>query len=313
MMMLVIFTLTLAFLAIVTQVCTIWLERKYPPQGRFIDVRGAKLRVAEIDTNHSSGLPIVLIAGASSSLETMRYPLAEHLAGNHRVVLIDRPGQGWSTREGRADSTPAIHARMILEALDQLNIDRAIFVGHSWGGAVIPALAVAYPNRVAGLVMISAVAYPWKGDVDWIYRASTIPLVGSLLAHTVVLPYGLLALDTALRSVFYPQRPPDNYSDQTHVRLVLRPDTFLNNAWDLASLRSALVNQSRDYSRITAPVTLIAGDSDTVVSTEIHSRQFAKSVTQAKLVILPNTGHMPQVTASDVIDREIDDMLRNLT
>ncbi|MBY0380654.1 MAG: alpha/beta hydrolase [Xanthobacteraceae bacterium] len=309
-MMLAVLTLTLAFLAIVTQVGTVWLERKYPPQGRFIHVSGAKLHISEIDPNRSSGLPIVLIAGASSSLETMRYPLGEHLARNHRVVLIDRPGQGWSTRERRTDSTPAIHARMIHDALDQLNIDRAIFVGHSWGGAVIPALAVAYPKRVAGLVMISAVAYPWKGDVDWIYRASATPVIGPLLAHTVVLPYGLLALDTALRSVFYPQRPPDNYSDQTQIRLVLRPDTFLNNAWDLASLRSALASQSQDYPRITAPITLIAGDSDTVVSTDIHSRQFARSLTQAKLVVLPNTGHMPQMTASDVVEREIEDMLR---
>ena len=40
-----------------------------------------------------------MLHGASSNLEVMRQPVGERLAKTHRVILIDRPGHGWSTRE----------------------------------------------------------------------------------------------------------------------------------------------------------------------------------------------------------------------
>ena len=66
----------------------------------------------------------------------MRQPLGDMLASNHRVILIDRPGHGWSTRERLEDSTPAIQGRMIDEALEKLGVGPAIFVVHSWAGAL---------------------------------------------------------------------------------------------------------------------------------------------------------------------------------
>jgi pimeloyl-ACP methyl ester carboxylesterase len=58
-----------------------------------------------------------MLHGASSNLEVMRQPVGERLARSHRVILIDRPGHGWSTRVRLEDSTPEIQARMIEEAL----------------------------------------------------------------------------------------------------------------------------------------------------------------------------------------------------
>src|SRR3569623_58403 len=299
----------LAVLAIVTQIGVIWLEHKFPARGKFINVEGHRLHIEEIGVADAVGPPIVMIPGASSSVETMRYPLGEELAKRRRVILIDRPGQGWSSRAKRSDSTPAIQARMITDALDRLNINNAIFVGHSWGGAVLPAIALSFPNKVVGLVMISAALYPWDGDVDWIYRLLTVPVMGPLVAHTIVLPYGLLMLDSALRYVFSPQSLPADYADQTQVAFVLRPNTFLNNAWDMASLHDALENQSKRYPKITAPVTLIAGGQDQVVSTAIHSRHFARSIAGSRLIVLPTTGHMPQVTATALVEHEIKELL----
>src|ERR1700676_2302859 len=98
----------LAGLALITQVAVLALERAYPAQGRMIEVAGAALHVVEIGPRDAAGPPIVMIHGASSNLETMRQPLGEMLARHHRVILIDRPGHGWSTRANPADSTPEI-------------------------------------------------------------------------------------------------------------------------------------------------------------------------------------------------------------
>jgi len=304
--------IALAVLAAITQIGVAAVERTYPPSGRFVDVEGARLHVLELGSARADSLPIVLVHGASSSLQTMQRPLGDRLAKDHRVILIDRPGSGWSTRERLEDSTPAIHARMIDEALGKLGIARAIMVGHSWAGSLMPAMALSYPKRVAGIVMLSPVAYPWPGGVGAFNKIVTIPVIGPLLAYTVTMPLGFFLVDSGTRHVFAPQPMPDGYVDATAVRMVLRPRVFLNNAWDLTTLKPEMVKQSPDYPGIKIPVTIFAGDSDTTVSTNIHARPFAAAVPQTKLVVLPNGGHMPQVQAPDLIVAAIDEMAARL-
>jgi pimeloyl-ACP methyl ester carboxylesterase len=295
----------LAVLAAITQINVRALERNYPPEGRFIDVAGARLHVVELGPARASGLPIVLVHGASSSLRTMRNPLGDRLAKDHRVILIDRPGHGWSTRDNVADSTPAIQARMIDEALGKLGIARAIFVGHSWAGSLMPAMALDHPSRVAAIVMLSPVAYPWTGGVGRFNKVASIPVIGPLLAYTITVPLGTFLVDSGTRYVFAPQAMPDDYIDATAVRMVLRPHVILNNARDLTTLKAEMARQSPRYAAIKIPVTIVTGDADKTVSTDIHSRPFAAAVPQTRLVVLPNGGHMPQVYAADTIISEI--------
>lgn len=300
--------ITLAVMALITQAGVYMLEGMYPPQGKFIDVKGGRLHIVELGPAYAPGLPIVLIHGASSSLEMMRKPLGDRLAKDRRVILIDRPGLGWSTRERFEDSTPAIQGRMIDEALGKLGIDRAIFVGHSWAGSLMPEMALDYPKRVAGIVMLSPVAYPWPGGVGVFNKIVTIPVIGPLLAYTITLPLGTFLVDSGTRYVFAPQAMPDGYVVTAAVRMVLRPRVFLNNARDLTTLKAEMVKQSPSYPEIKVPVTIVTGDADKTVSTDIHSRPFAAAVPQTKLVVLPNGGHMPQVYAADVVLAEIESM-----
>src|SRR5205085_6759479 len=148
-----------------------------------------------------------MLHGASSNLEVMR-PLGERLAKTRRVILVDRPGHGWSTREHFSDSTPQPQARMIAEALQQLGIGRAVVVAHSWSGALALRIALDHPDRVAGLVMLAPVAYPWPGGVSQYNYAVTTPVIGPLLAYTITLPLGLMIADPGSRSVFAPQAMP---------------------------------------------------------------------------------------------------------
>jgi pimeloyl-ACP methyl ester carboxylesterase len=119
----IVVVVALAVLALITQAGVLVLQRNYPAQGETIAVAGAKLHVVDIGPRDIDGPPLVMIHGASSNLEVMRQPLGDRLAGNHRVILIDRPGHGWSTRTHLDASTPAIQARMIDEALENLALD----------------------------------------------------------------------------------------------------------------------------------------------------------------------------------------------
>jgi pimeloyl-ACP methyl ester carboxylesterase len=302
----------LAALALITQAGVAVLQRNHPAQGSTVAVPGARLNILDIGPRHAPGPPIVMIHGASSNLEVMRQPVGERLAGNHRVILIDRPGHGWSTRERLDDSTPAVQVRMIAEALAKLGISPALFVVHSWSGALGARMALDYPERVAGLVMLAPVAYPWRGGIGWYTKLVTVPVLGPLLAYTVTLPLGLLLAQTGARSVFLPQTMPQNFVASTATMLLLRPREFLANARDIVTLRAAVAEQAPRYGEIRVPAVLISGDVDKTVTTNIHSRPFANAAADAKVIVLPGAGHMIQQFAPDLVIAEIEAMLRKI-
>ena len=301
-----VFVAVLAMLALATQAGVIVLQHRFPAQGKAIEVIGAVLNVLDIGPRDAATPPIVLIHGASSNLEAMRRPLGDRLAISHRVILIDRPGHGWSTVAGEEATTPAAQGRMIEEALKKLDVGPVILVVHSWAGALGARMAIDYPGRVAGLVMLAPVAYPWPGGVGWYNELVTKPVIGPLLAYTVTLPLGYLLTESGARGAFLPQVMPDDFVANTATPLLLRPREFLANARDLVRLKQAVREQASHYGEISAPTVVISGDVDKTVSTDIHSRPFAAAVPNAKLVVLPGVGHMVQNAAPDLVIREIE-------
>ena len=300
----------LAILALITQAGVIWLERSYPARGKMIEVAGGTIHVVELGPRDAAGPAIVTIHGASSNLESMRRLLGDRLAEKHRVILIDRPGHGWSTRSRTEDSTPDIQGRMIEQALATLGVRRAVFVVHSWAGALGARMALDYPQRVAGLVMLAPVAYPWPGGVGWYNKVVTTPVIGPLLAHTITLPLGYFLAGPGARNAFLPQSMPDGFVGDSATPLLLRPREFIANAHDLVTLKEAVREQAPRYAEITAPVVVISGDgADKTVSTSIHSRPVAAAVPNAKLIVLPDVGHMVQHAAPERVVAEIEAMI----
>jgi pimeloyl-ACP methyl ester carboxylesterase len=202
---------------------------------------------------------------------------------------------------------------MIDEALEKLDIRSAIFVVHSWSGALGARMALDYPRRVAGLVMLAPVAYPWPGGVGWYNKLVTTAVIGPLLAYTVTLPLGFFLTEPGSRGVFLPQALPEDFVGNTATPLLLRPREFLANAHDLVTLKAAVAEQAPRYAEIKTPVVVISGDgADKTVSTNIHSRPFASTVPNAKLIVLPGVGHMVQNAAPDLVMAEIEAMIGDL-
>jgi pimeloyl-ACP methyl ester carboxylesterase len=312
-MVAVIVVAALVVLALVTQ-AGVWLtERAHPAQGRMVEVSGATLHVVDIGPRDAAGPAVVMLHGASANLEVMRQSLGVRLAKTHRVILIDRPGHGWSTRARHEDSTPEIQGRMIDAALAKLGIGEAVFVVHSWAGALGLRIALDYPQRVAGLVMLAPVAYPWPGGVGRYNRIVSIPVIGPLLAYTITLPLGTLLAESGARGVFLPQVMQDDFVENTATSLLLRPGEFLANAFDLVTLKEAVAEQAPRYAGIKAPITIITGDgTDKTVSTDIHSRPLAATAPNAKLIVLPGVGHMVQYAVPDLVVAEIEAMIAGI-
>jgi pimeloyl-ACP methyl ester carboxylesterase len=308
-MLVVIVVAALAVLVLVTQAGVFLSERDHPARGRMVNVAGATLHVIDIGPRDAADPPIVMLHGASSNLEVMRQPVGERLARKHRVILIDRPGHGWSKRLRPEDSTPEVQARMVEEALAKLGVNRAIFVVHSWAGALGARIVLDYPQAVAGLVMLAPVAYPWPGGVGRYNKIIATPVIGPLLAHTITLPLGLLLAAPGARGVFLPQTMPDGFVRNTATPLLLRPREFIANAHDLVTLKAAVAEQAPRYAEIKAPVTILTGDADKTVSTNIHSRPFAATAPNVKLIVLSGIGHMVQQAVPDLVIAEVEAMI----
>jgi pimeloyl-ACP methyl ester carboxylesterase len=275
----------------------------HPASGRFVEVEGGKLHVLELGASASQDqLPIVLVHGASGNLQDLRLALGDPLAANRRVVLVDRPGHGWSERPGGiADASPARQAALIAEALARIGVERFVLLGHSLGGAVASALALAFPARVAGLVLLAPVTHPWKGGIAWYNTLLSTPVIGQLFAHTIAVPLAVLLLNGGVASVFAPQPAPADYVRRAAIRLLLRPAEFIANAQDLAALKAFVTAQAPRYGEIATPTVVLTGTADTTVSPHIHARAMAAAVPHARLITLAGVGHMPHHADPDAI------------
>jgi pimeloyl-ACP methyl ester carboxylesterase len=288
------------------------IARRHPPAGWFVDVKGGRLHVLNLSPiERAEDVPVVLLHGASGNLEDMRLGLGDALSRRHRVILVDRPGHGWSERARDGDgASPARQAAMIREMLDYFGIRRAVIVGHSVAGAVATALALDAPSHVAGLVLIAPVLHPWSSGIAWYYTLTSTPVIGPLFAHTLALPGGLALLDPAVAEVFAPQEVPADYAQRAAIKLVLRPESFIANAQDVAGLRDFVAGQARRYPELKMPITIIAGDRDSIVSARIHSRALADTLPHSKLIMLEGVGHMPHHVARDRIIEAIEEVVK---
>jgi len=302
----VVLVLVLVIGAVVTRIGAVLIGRAHPPRGRFVDVGGLRQHLVEVGTNApGQNVPLVLIHGAGCNLEDMRLALGERLAGR-RLILIDRPGHGWSERRGAEGSSPEYQAAIVRDVLDRLAVTRAIVIGHSWGGALAVRLALDHPQCVAGLILLAPPLYPFPRGMTWFYDIMATPVLGWLIAYTMLLPVGALFIGIGFWGAFLPQMPPPRYIERAGTLLSLRPKTFLANSRDIARLQKNLPPQAARYGTLAVPTVVISGDRDLIVAPRQHAMAFAEAVPAAKLVVLPGIGHMLHHTAAERIAAEMD-------
>ncbi|MEL7489592.1 MAG: alpha/beta hydrolase [Pseudomonadota bacterium] len=270
---------------------TINAEKNAPAIGSFVDVEGERLHVLEKGREHKGKAPsIILIHGASINLRDMDLALGEELSGRYHVMMVDRPGRGYSTRpdDGHRLET---QAALIRDASQQLGVENPVVVGQSFGGAVSLAYALQYQEEMAGLVVLAGVSHEWPGGVAWYNNASSMPVVGFFLRRLVIPVYGQFIGRGSVESSFEPDPAPENYYERVGLALLFRPKDFKSNAADIANLKKEIVAQQDQYAQLRLPVAILTGADDKTVSPEIHSETLARQIEGATLQVLPDTGH----------------------
>ena len=266
------------------------IEQATPPLGQFVAVADERLHVMDIGPRNGDLPPVVLIHGASVNLLDMKLALGDALAENRRVVLIDRPGRGYSTRP-RDGWRLDVQARLIRDAVEALGVVDPIVIGQSFGGAVALSYGLQFQHELSGLVLLAPVSHAWEGGVAWYNELSGWPVAGHALRRLVLPIYGPVRARRGLPDSFAPNQPPENYFAQSGTALLFRPKDFANHADDLRFLKRQISELQTQYGTLNIPTLIFAGEDDETVSPDIHARRLADDVGHAELRILPDIGH----------------------
>ncbi len=302
----VFFAALCAALWLFSRLAAMLLERRFAPIGSLLKFSFGRVHVVDRPAARSGAPCIVLVHGAAGNLRDLLGALSAHLAGRFRIIAIDRPGHGFSTRRDPAWSDPRRQAEALDAVLTRLGVERAIIVGQSWGGAFAAAFALCYPGRVHGLVFVSPATHPWPGGIDWHVKAGALPVVGRIFAELAAMPIGLALIPYALRNVFGPKGVPPDYRAKIGAALVLRPASFVANCRDIAGLYGNLTEMAAHYHRIDAPTEIVTGDEDAIVAPAIHAYGLARDIPDARLTILAGIGHMPHWSAPQAVVEAIE-------
>lgn len=290
-------TLVGGLLALALFGLTVWLDGRAEarfaggPGGiwseGFVDADGIRLRYLEA----GSGPALVCLHGAYGGAEDWAETVGPTLARDYRVLAFDRPGHGFSTRDGARHATPIEQARSVVAAMEALELERPLLAGFSWGAAVGAALVSEWPERTAGALLLGAPVRPWDGDTALADRILSTPVIGPLSAHLGGAALARLMAPSALEEAFAPESPPALYLEESPIPLALRADALVHNSEDMAALNAALDIQQAGYDRIVVPIELVHGVGDEIVWIDHQARGFRKSVGSAHLTEIEGAGH----------------------
>ncbi|WP_061956008.1 alpha/beta fold hydrolase [Cupriavidus pauculus] len=283
----------LALLFVFTWRTTRKIEAALPPTGRFVDVPGARLHVVE----RGNGPAVLLVHGLSGQLANFDYGMIEPLSRDFRVIAVDRPGAGYSTRQPGAAADLRAQADTLAALIDQLGLHKPLVVGHSLGGAISLALATYHPDRVGGLALIAPLTHPPEA-VSPVFRAMAVQsaFVRKLIAWTLVIPMSIRRREQVMNIVFGPDAVPADFPTRGGGLLALRPSHFIGASEDLLGVAHSLPPLLPRYSDLRVPVSILFGREDRILDYRMNGEAFVAKLPAARLTLV-NGGHMLPVTA----------------
>lgn len=271
-------------------------ERENPPRGDLIRVDGVDLHYVDSGT---SGPVVLLLHGNGTTIEDwFASGLFQELSKNARVIAVDRPGFGYSTRPRKTIWSPAAQADLIALALKSLGADDLTIVGHSFGTMVSIELARRHPELVRALVLMGGYYYPSARLDAVIGSIPAVPVVGDVDRYTVAPLFGAALRPAVEHKLFAPAAVPSSWS-KFPFEMTLRPSQLRAEAAEAALMVPSAAGMAPHYGELTVPVQIISGEGDRIVDHSSQSERLASQLPAAKLTTLRGVGHMAHHTAPD--------------
>jgi proline iminopeptidase len=289
-----------------TEDATWGIERMSESRERMIATNGVKLWTAR----QGYGVPVALLHGGPGACDYLE-PVAEIIEDLAECLRFDQRGCGRSEKLPPYDMPTAIED---LEGLrNACGVEQWTLVGHSWGCCLALAYAVAHPDRVTSLVLISPHALLGRGPWNDEYRTNfSLRLNRETLARYKELrdrlppasPDGARPIQDELVDI---QRPTD-YAPATHPSKFITFDhppahevnAQLNKAWNAHAADPKFQSAAK---ALKIPKILIHGEEDPRPAWP--NKQFAEDSTGSLFRLIPKSGHYPWVESPQVLAHAI--------
>jgi pimeloyl-ACP methyl ester carboxylesterase len=274
------------------------VETNMPPRGKFIDIDGARLHYID----KGSGPPLVLIHGLAGQILNFTHSLLGRLSNDFRVIILDRPGSGYSLRPDETLAPLTAQARLVSRFCQALGLERPVVVGHSLGGAIALALALDHPEQVGALALIAPVTHQPKNvppPFDGLVIGS--PLMRRLIAWTVATPLAIANRERALTTLFGPQSVPEDFATRGGGLLSLRPRAFIGASMDVTAAEADLAAMPARYRDLTMPVGILYGIDDRILDPALHAQGFVTKAPGTDLELIEGAGHMLLISSADEV------------
>ena len=274
---------TLALMPFVHAGYTAWVRRQHPARG----VRFAHAGVRVHYTKSGAGPAVVLVHGANGTSHDFPPELVEDLARDHTVIVVDRPGHGWS----EAPQGPLgleQNAAAVLALVRELGVAPATLVGHSYGAAVALRAGLDAPEAVRHVVAVCPCTALDKRNA----RYGSVPLMdgplGAALLRFFALP--MVPFGWALRAdAWYPAPAPRGWgASRVFAYIPSQMHTAVRNFHELEDDVAWLEDR---LPGLQVPLTVVAGAQDLVTPPERHVEWLRRAVPSARVQIVPRVGH----------------------
>jgi pimeloyl-ACP methyl ester carboxylesterase len=270
--------------------------------GRLVMIEGHRWHVVTMgDVNADTGnVPVLLLHGFAVPGHAMWLPWADGLAKQRALIMPDLLGYGYSERIPTPGSyyTLASYAASLAAILDELEVAQVDVVGQSYGGVVAARFALDYPNRVRRVVFINSPLYSESSAAEGIIH---LPLgIGRAVTWHMFGGGALSVLAGYCRS---------QQSERCMSRLHVKDTTDTVRAMmDTHRHTPDAATLLEDLPGFTAPAMVIWGANDRFFPVSFGERLARE--TKAKLVIIPDAGHIPYLYRPDEVTQHVTDFLR---
>lgn len=242
----------------------------------------------------TTGTPLLLLHGVGDNAFDWRWVMPA-LASTHRVYAPDLPGSGGSARP-LDDYSPAFFTRFVAAFLDALGVDHAAVIGNSLGGLVGLRLALAEPQRVTALGLVSSGGL--GREVTYALRSLALPGYGKLAVAWGKRRPGAAqrALGRAALVFARPRGAPREWIEEQY-RLARLPGFLeaqlatVRAQVGLKGQREVLVDRLAQLER---PTMVVWGTRDRVLPYSQAKEAFSR-LPEGYLELIPECGHLPQV------------------
>ena len=272
-----------------------------PSTGRFVKAGDVELFIQEMGP--ADGQPILFIHGTAAWSGLWRETMTRLAEAGYRCIAIDIPPFGFSERPATLSYGNADQAKRIVALLDALKIEQTILFGHSFGGGATMETALMIPDRIEALVLLDVgglnlnlppTPKTQNRSAGQIFLET--PFVRNpVLAATATNPMFTKTLISAM--VLDPADVTEEKIRILQEPLVLQGSTNTLGDWlrdVLGPQEVSLTSDPANYQRLTMPVLILWGDSDTVIP--LREGEYLRSILpNAELVMMKGVNHIPHI------------------